>query len=339
MPSPGDGGDRHFRVEPRIAPLFSPCLVYISCNQPLSLSTCNILAICTLPLHSHNGDEEPPLQTAQSESGRVSFCSRETPAKSYRCDGNQPCANCKSGHIDCLYEVEPVTKGKSEVILETVLRLEDRLAYLTAQICSPRPAESTTAAAPSPQTATTDRRLLESSPDHSIETSLSLLVMAMKYRTLLSSTWTDTGVDTECLRRMFWSCFCVESDYIAERAALPQTGVSDMESMVPYPTYHQMSEEDGQREQSSLYFLACISVRRLLNRVHDLLCVLETGVAFDDARFPHVVTELDHQLEEWRCCLPPELHFNIDTSPATSTHGGLLRQRYLTCRAVILRSA
>ena len=160
---------------------------------------------------------------------------------------------------------------------------------------------------------------------------------AMKCRTLLSYTSADTGVDTECLRRIFWSCFCVESDYIAELAALPQTGVSDMESMVPYPAYFQTSEEEYQREQSSLYFLACISMRRLLNRVHDLLYAPETGVAFDDARFPHVVTELDHQLEEWRKFLPSELQFNIDTSAVTSQHGGFLRQRYLTCRAVIYR--
>ncbi|KXS99219.1 hypothetical protein AC578_6882 [Pseudocercospora eumusae] len=160
---------------------------------------------------------------------------------------------------------------------------------------------------------------------------------AAKCRLLLSYASADTGVDTECLRRIFWSCFILESDYIAELAALPQTGVSDMESLVPYPAFYQTSEDDIEREHSSLYFLACVSMRRLLNRVHDLLYAPETGVAFDDARFPHIVAELDHQLEEWRKCLPPFFRFTIDESKTETQHGGFLRQRYLTCRAVIYR--
>lgn len=110
-----------------------------------------------------------------------------------------------------------------------------------------------------------------------------------------------------------------------------------MESLVPYPAFYQTSEDDIEREHSSLYFLACVSMRRLLNRVHDLLYAPETGVAFDDARFPHIVTELDHQLEEWRECLPPFFRFTVDESKTETQHGGFLRQRYLTCRAVIYR--
>ncbi|KAI5366423.1 hypothetical protein Slin15195_G079430 [Septoria linicola] len=479
---------------------------------------------------SHNGDE-PPKKRRRGPHACATCRQRKV-----KCDGNQPCANCKSADIDCLYGTEPITKGKSDAILETVLRLEDRLSYLTAQLAShpglsPLPAESSTGTVFSPETVTTERphssvtgarqlvhdsrhrrnesldnailsarhtsttesvlawpffdvfpglrtqyqqifiieqqrrkypsskpaqpppslpphevhsaieafrhtvnfsyptvtihqladieqRVLDRQTDDSIETSLALLVMALgcaaqvvnglagsdsnlqehsrsqriqvmahtyfelylsglggvhldvsttatqclfftalffaylqrplqaysyvcmtatKCRTLLSYTSADTGVDTECLRRIFWSCFSLESDYIAELAALPQTGVSDMESSVPYPAHYQTAEDEIEREQSSLYFLACVSMRRLLNRVHDLLYAPDTGVAFDDARFPHVVTELDHQLEEWRNCLPPSFEFSIDTSSATSQHGGFLRQRYLTCRAVIYR--
>ncbi|PPJ52282.1 hypothetical protein CBER1_09561 [Cercospora berteroae] len=466
---------------------------------------------------------------ARSVGAGANVCPPRTPA----CDGNQPCRNCKNSATDCLYGTEPITKGKSDAILETVLRLEDRLSYLTAQLSahpglSPLPIESVTAT--SPQTVTTDRqpssvtgarqlvhgtrhrrnesldnavlsarhtsttesvlawpffdvfpglrthyqqiftieqqrrrypsrpaqpppslkpnevsaavqafqatinfsyptvttnqladvehRVLEREIDDSIETRLALIVMALgcasqvvdglantgstfsedsqvqrsqvlahtyfelylqglsgvhlevsttatqclfftalffaylqrplqahsyvcmtatKCRTLLAYTSADTGIDTECLRRVFWSCFILESDYVAELAALPQTGVSDMESSIPYPAYYQTSEDETERDQSSLYFLACVSMRRLLNRVHDLLYAPDTGVAFDDARFPHVVTELDHQLEEWRTCLPPVFQFAVDTSPAGSQRGGFLRQRYLTCRAVIYR--
>jgi hypothetical protein len=160
---------------------------------------------------------------------------------------------------------------------------------------------------------------------------------ATKCRLLLSYTSADTGADTECLRRIFWSCYILESDYIAELAALPQSGIGDIESSVPFPAFYDTSNDEQERDESSLYFLACVSMRRLLNRVHDLLYAQDSGVAFDDARFPHIVNELDHQLEEWRECLPPAFQFTVDDRELTSGHGGFLRQRYLTCRAVIYR--
>ena len=78
-------------------------------------------------------------------------------------------------------------------------------------------------------------------------------------------------------------------------------------------------------------------MRRLLNRVHNLLYAKETGASLDNARFPYIVTELNHQLEEWRDLLPPGLHFTVDLEPANNQHAGFLRQRYLTCRSVIYR--
>jgi hypothetical protein len=91
------------------------------------------------------------------------------------------------------------------------------------------------------------------------------------------------------------------------------------------------------QERSSLYFLACISIRRLLNRVHNLLFAKDTGASLDDAQFSYIVSELHHQLDEWRDLLPPNLQFSIDTQPPMNQHAGFLRQRYLTCRSVIYR--
>ena len=87
-----------------------------------------------------------------------------------------------------------------------------------------------------------------------------------------------------------------------------------------------------------MYFLACISMRRLLNRVHHLLYARGTGAALDQDRFPYVVAELDHQLDEWREVLPAAFSFSIDKMPALTEESGFLRQRYLTCRSVIYRS-
>lgn len=127
------------------------------------------------------------------------------------------------------------------------------------------------------------------------------------------------------------------SDYLAELSALPQTGIADIESSIPLPGEYQTHLSQTDEEQSSLYFLACISMRRLLNRVHNLLYARDTGVAFDNHQFPSVVAELAHQLEEWKDLLPPSFHFTVDPRPLPCTAAAFLRQRYLTCKSVIYR--
>ena len=105
---------------------------------------------------------------------------------------------------------------------------------------------------------------------------------------------------------------------------------------MPLPGTYNTHAVDSEEEQSSLYFLACISMRRLLNRVHQLLYARDTGAALDPVRFPSIVAELSHQLDIWREFLPADFAFSIDTE-ATTEAGGFLRQRYLVCRSVIYR--
>lgn len=124
---------------------------------------------------------------------------------------------------------------------------------------------------------------------------------------------------------------------MAELASLPQSGISEMEASVPYASSYASFSTEIEQEQSSLYFLACVSIRRLLNRVHDLLWAPDTGVAADETLFPSIVAEFDHQLDQWRRCLPAAFHFAIEQRSPLSTAAGFLRQRYLTCRAVIYR--
>jgi hypothetical protein len=78
-------------------------------------------------------------------------------------------------------------------------------------------------------------------------------------------------------------------------------------------------------------------MRRLLNRVHQLLYARSTGASLDQARFPYVVAELNHQLDEWRDVLPAAFSFSVDREATATEAGGFLRQRYLTCRSVIYR--
>lgn len=129
----------------------------------------------------------------------------------------------------------------------------------------------------------------------------------------------------------------IKSDYVAELSACPVSGIARIESSVPLPGAYNAHASLVQEEQSSLYFLACISMRRLLNRVHQLLYAKDTGAATNPLRFPSIVAELQHQLDEWRDVLPPSFSFRVDTSPASNAASGFLRQRYLTCRSVIYR--
>lgn len=140
----------------------------------------------------------------------------------------------------------------------------------------------------------------------------------------------------ECVRRVFWMCFILESDYLAELPALPRFGIADIESSVPLPGVF-TSQNSGQDDLSTVYFLACISMRRLLNRCHHLLFGETRDKKPNPQRLSEIVSELDQQLEDWRQLLPPAIQFTIDTQPLASQHGAFLRQRYLTCLALIHR--
>ncbi|KAF5640032.1 sugar transporter (hexose transporter) [Fusarium tjaetaba] len=134
----------------------------------------------------------------------------------------------------------------------------------------------------------------------------------------------------ERIRRIFWSCYILESDYMAELSACPPSGIARVESSIPLPSTYHTHPSEIVEEESSLYFLACISMRRLLNRVHQLLYAKDTGAAFDHTRFPRIVAELQRQLDDWREVLPASFSFSIDTEEAATAAGGFLRQRYLT---------
>ncbi|KAF7554465.1 hypothetical protein G7Z17_g2936 [Cylindrodendrum hubeiense] len=146
-----------------------------------------------------------------------------------------------------------------------------------------------------------------------------------------------TPEDQERVRRIFWACYILESDYVAELSACPPSGIARIESSVSLPGAYNTHSNNDQEEQSALYFLACISMRRLLNRVHQLLYARGTGAALDTSRFPPIVAELNHQLDEWRDVLPVAFEFSLDTTPTRTDAGGFLRQRYLTCQGVIYR--
>ncbi|KAG6000625.1 hypothetical protein E4U21_005277 [Claviceps maximensis] len=186
-------------------------------------------------------------------------------------------------------------------------------------------------------------------PEDNIDVCVALLTMALGCASQVTSDMEDaSSVSQQDARRrtsrrqmgdVYFNA-ALRMAYVAhltELSASPVSGISRMESSVALPGAYNTHFVAAEEEQSSLYFLACISMRRLLNRVHQLLYAQGTGAALDTTRFPCIVEELQHQLDEWRNFLPPAFQFTIDMQPAANAASGFLRQRYLTCRSVIYR--
>lgn len=96
---------------------------------------------------------------------------------------------------------------------------------------------------------------------------------------------------------------------------------------------------------NALFFLACVSLRRLLNRAHHLLYAqgLNTSMSGHSRykRFPFsIIQELESQLDAWRANLPRALAFTDDPDEFGSWEDPFrwyLKQKFYACRALILR--
>jgi hypothetical protein len=118
--------------------------------------------------------------------------------------------------------------------------------------------------------------------------------------------------------------------------------VAEVESEVPLPGPLKTHFNESETESSALYFLSCISIRRLLNRVHQLLYAEDknknqTQTNSRDESLRGLIAELDRQLVLWRETLPEFLQFEDDMRDCVNEHAAFLRQRYLACKSVIYR--
>ncbi|KAJ5951582.1 Transcription factor [Penicillium vulpinum] len=165
-----------------------------------------------------------------------------------------------------------------------------------------------------------------------------------------------SGIDThqkepwwrESLIRLFWSCFLIECDRLAE-LELPRSGLQQLTDEISLPECTNLG-----MMQSTCY-LAEISIRRLLNRVHNslypnkkhVLALSSTTLAtpeefsIDDiSSMSAVCDELRSQLELWHSSIPeifrPKL--NIEASVRESNdRQAILRIRYFAARHIIYR--
>ncbi|KAI9150118.1 NAD(P)H-dependent FMN reductase LOT6 [Paramyrothecium foliicola] len=122
--------------------------------------------------------------------------------------------------------------------------------------------------------------------------------------------------------QLFWIAYLQESQILAEYD-FPSSGLGNLVSHTPLPSIPD-DEMDVQRAQYQFFFLAMISMRKLLNRILFHLYRRETRgdaqrleptAAVDPLEMyfgtsQSLTSELDRQLEEWRAWLPPSLQFS-----------------------------
>ena len=184
------------------------------------------------------------------------------------------------------------------------------------------------------------------------------LVRPLEAWTLLSSTSTKLQLlfsgpgrvpaeERELSERVYWNALLFESDLLAE-LDLPHSGIVQFEESVGLPggfvefqQYEHMNEIDGSDMNGFVgrdelwYFLAEIALRRLLNRVSQLI-YSKDSVATMSALEP-VVAELDYQLGQWYESLPAALQFPYTRGLLADPVQTVLRLRYFACKTIIFR--
>jgi hypothetical protein len=117
---------------------------------------------------------------------------------------------------------------------------------------------------------------------------------------------------------------------------LPHSGIVQYEDIVGLPTRF----EDGENESAGVddlrYFLAEIALRRLLNRVSNMIYSKSSPITSTAALDP-VVTGLDAELMDWYNGLPAAVQFDYERAPLASPVQTVLRLRYFACRTIIYR--
>ncbi|KAJ5014352.1 putative transcriptional regulatory protein [Colletotrichum sp. SAR 10_99] len=113
--------------------------------------------------------------------------------------------------------------------------------------------------------------------------------------------------------RLCWAIFVLECDIIAEHH-LPRSGIDQVIENLPFPRC------GNPPDPAMLSWLADLSARRLLNRIHHVMydtASPTTNSATADA-FASVSAELSHQLGAWYDLLPSAIKPDLHTASGTT---------------------
>ncbi|KAF5012368.1 hypothetical protein FDECE_1595 [Fusarium decemcellulare] len=148
------------------------------------------------------------------------------------------------------------------------------------------------------------------------------------------------GSQDQSILRVFWAILVLECDILAEHH-LPRSGIEKIVDKLPYPW------SDGPSEPYMHRWLADLSSRRLLNRIHYVLYADEEpgtggGGASENSpedtqtNLPSLAHELNRQLGAWYHLLPHSIRPNLD-GPPSSIDDSMVTIRYHTTGDIIFR--
>ena len=138
----------------------------------------------------------------------------------------------------------------------------------------------------------------------------------------------------ELTERIYWNALLFESDLLAE-LDLPHSGVVAFEENVGLPCGFEGDEQEAVGRDDLWYFLAEIALRRLLNRVSQLIYSKDSLAS--TTNLEPVVAELDFQLTQWYENLPLPLQFPFTRAMLPDPVQTVLRLRFYACRTIIYR--
>ncbi|KAI1113443.1 hypothetical protein F5Y14DRAFT_441837 [Nemania sp. NC0429] len=145
--------------------------------------------------------------------------------------------------------------------------------------------------------------------------------------------------------RVYWQCFMVECDGVAE-LDVSRSGIEPLGDTMPLPQSLESSDDSNH-----IYSIAEHAIRRLLNRILGALYNPDSTHRYsilspDPVRvwqrlgLPKLLTlsaELNRQLEQWYRSIPDYLRFPKGTDHLTSDRSRVLRIRYYIARQLIHR--
>lgn len=153
----------------------------------------------------------------------------------------------------------------------------------------------------------------------------------------------DSDPSRESFLRLFWSCFLIESDRLAE-LELPQSGLQQLIDETRLPSCSNLNNSE------STCYLAEISIRRLLNRIHNTLYPHKTGnlsstslATSGDVPVREISStraicdELHRQLDIWYYSIPEPYRPALGVETTPNDRDRVLRIRYYATKHIIYR--